>query len=323
MAFVDELTISAKAGKGGDGVVRWLHLKSKEKGGPSGGNGGRGGGVVLKGSHDLNILARYRGRGTFRAEDGHPGFRNKMEGKNGKDVVIEVPVGSKITVRGTEETFEILEVGEEVRVFEGGKGGIGNAAFKSSTNQYPDRATKGEPGEEGELYIEVQLIADVGLVGLPNAGKSSLLNTLTQAKSKIGAYPFTTLEPSLGVFHTYVLADIPGLIEGASEGKGLGHAFLRHIQRTKTVLHCVSSENENPSRIYEKVRKELENYSQSLSEKPEIIFLTKTDLVSEEDAQNKKQELEQFGKVILFSIIDDEKIKNGGDTLTAFLRNQE
>ena len=312
MAFVDEIVISAKAGNGGDGVVRWLHLKGKQFGGPAGGNGGKGGDVVMVGSRDLNILTRYKGRGQFKAEDGHPGFKNEMEGKNGMDVVIEVPIGSKITVHETEESFEVLSEGERVIVFSGGSGGLGNAHFKSSTNQYPDRATKGVIADSGLLDIEVQLIADVGFVGLPNAGKSSIMNTLTKARSKVAAYPFTTLEPSLGVFHTYILADIPGLIEGASEGKGLGYKFLRHIKRTKTILHCVSSEHENPSRIYEKVRKELQNYDPSLLEKPEIIFLTKTDLLDKEQIFQKKKELEQFAPVVLFSIIDDELIKNGG-----------
>lgn len=322
MAFVDEITLSARAGKGGDGVVRFLHLKGKEFGGPSGGNGGKGGDVVLRAVRDLNILFRYRGAKQFKAEPGADGFRNEMTGKDGEDIYIDIPVGSKVTVKETEEVFELLEEGEERVVFNGGRGGLGNTHFKSSTNQYPEKATPGKPGEEGTLFVEVQLIADVGLVGLPNAGKSSLLNVLTSARSKIGAYPFTTLEPHLGVFHTYVIADIPGLIEGASEGKGLGHKFLRHVKRTKVILHCVSAEESSPSRVYEKIRNELTKYDSELAQKPEIIFLTKHDTVSEEEYLEKKKELEQFGEVVPFSILNDTLIKEGGDALTHFLRNQ-
>ena len=320
MAFIDEITLTAKAGKGGDGVVRWLHLKGKEKGGPSGGDGGKGGDVVLRAVHDLNVLYRYRGAPQFKAESGQEGMKKEMHGADGKSVVIDVPIGSKITIRETGQTFELLEEGEEIVVFKGGVGGYGNVRFKSSTNQYPEESTPGKAGEEGALLIEVQLIADVGLVGLPNAGKSSLLNTLTSAKSQIGAYPFTTLEPHLGVFHTYVIADIPGLIEGASEGKGLGHKFLRHIQRTKMILHLVSAEEDNVSRVYENIRNELITYDKNLAEKPELIFLTKHDTVSKEEFLEKKKELEQFGEVVPFSILDDRLVKSGGDALTAFLR---
>jgi GTP-binding protein len=320
MAFVDEITISAKAGNGGNGVVRWLHLKGKEHGGPAGGDGGRGGDVIVRAVHDLNVLYRYRGAPQFKAEKGGDGSSKEMYGKAGKSAIIDVPIGSKITIEETGEEFELLAEGEEVIVLEGGRGGYGNVRFKSSTNQYPVEAVDGRKGKEGTLHIEIQLIADVGIVGLPNAGKSSLLNILTSARSKVGAYPFTTLEPSLGVFHTYILADIPGLIEGASEGKGLGHKFLRHIRRTKVILHCISAEEEEPSRIYEKVRNELIKYDKSLGEKSEIIFLTKKDTVDEQTFLERKKELEAFGEVVPFSILDDELVKNGGDALTAFLR---
>jgi len=320
MAFIDEITVTAKAGRGGDGVVRWLHLKGKEFGGPSGGDGGNGGNVVLRATHDLNVLYRYRGAPQFKAESGEHGSGKEMYGKNGKSVYIDVPIGSKITIQETGDEFELLEADEEIVVLKGGQGGRGNVHFKSSTNQHPDQATEGKPGEEGTLHIEIQLIADVGIIGVPNAGKSSLLNILTSARSKVGAYPFTTLEPSLGVFHTYILADIPGLIEGASEGKGLGYKFLRHIRRTKVILHCISAEEENPSRIYEKVKNELVKYDKALGEKPEIIFLTKKDMVSDEEFLEKQKELEAFAKVVPFSILDDALVKNGGDALTDFLR---
>ena len=320
MAFVDEVTISAKAGKGGDGVVRWLRLKGMAKGGPAGGDGGKGGDIVLKAVRDLNVLYRYRGAPPFKAEDGDSGQSKSMYGAAGNDTIIDVPIGSHVTVRETGQIFDLMEDGEEVIVLKGGKGGLGNIHFKSSTNQYPDHGTPGMEGEEGSIDVELQLIADVGLVGFPNAGKSSLINVLTAAKSKVGAYPFTTLEPNLGVFHTYVLADIPGLIEGASEGKGLGHKFLRHIKRTKVIMHCISAEEDEPSRLYEKVRNELVKYDETLLQKPEIIFLTKKDAVSDEAFAAKKKELESFAEVVPFSILDDTLIKNGGDALIAFLR---
>lgn len=320
MSFVDEITITAKAGRGGDGVVRWSHTKEKAKAGPSGGDGGRGGDVVLRAVRDLNVLYRYRGAPQFKAENGESGSSKEMYGKAGSPVVINVPIGSLVTVEETGDTFELLEDGTEVAVFKGGQGGLGNVHFKSSTNQYPDKAIPGKPGEEGGLRIEVQLIADVGIIGLPNAGKSSLLNVLTSAKSRVGAYPFTTLEPHLGVFHTYVLADIPGLIEGASEGKGLGYKFLRHVKRTKAILHCISAEEENPSRIYEKVRNELGKYDATLLEKPEIIFLTKKDSVDETSFEVKRKDLSAFTEVVPFSVLDDTLVKSGGEALTAFLR---
>ena len=220
MAFVDEITISAKAGDGGDGVVRWLHLKGKEFGGPSGGNGGRGGDVNIRGVRDLNILGRYRGQSKFKAKNGNDGSNTEMNGKEGDAITIDVPIGSRVVNVDTKQEWEVLAE-EEITILKGGRGGVGNARFKSSINQYPTESTPGDAGEEGTFYIEVRLIADVGIVGLPNAGKSSLLNTLTKANAKVGSYQFTTLEPNLGVFHSYVLADIPGLIEGASEGKGL------------------------------------------------------------------------------------------------------
>lgn len=321
MAFVDEITLRAHAGKGGDGVVRWLHTKGKEFGGPSGGNGGKGGDVIIRGVRDLNILMRYRGKTVFRAERGEDGFRNEMEGKNGEHVYIDVPVGSRVTLKETGETWELLSEGEEIVVLHGGRGGTGNAEFKSSTNQYPDKATKGTAGETGTLYVEVQLIADVGLVGLPNAGKSSLLNVFTKKNAKVASYAFTTLEPSLGVLFGYVMADIPGLIEGAAEGKGLGHAFLRHIKRTRILLHCVSSEHDDVCASYQTIRGELSRYNEMLSRKPEIIFLTKVDEVSPEVREQKIKELAQCsGKLVVpMSVIDDELIKQAQDQLVQFL----
>jgi len=321
MAFIDELTVFAKAGKGGDGVVRWLHAKGKEFGGPSGGDGGKGGDVYVRGVRDLNVLMRYRTSPKFKAEDGNPGSRNEMTGKYGESIYIDVPLGSRIVKKETEEEWEILEEGQEVLVYEGGRGGYGNAHFKSSTNQYPDQAVPGKKGEEGHIYIEVRIIADVGFVGLPNAGKSSLLNELTKARAKIGAYPFTTLEPNLGAYFGYILADIPGLIEGASQGKGLGHSFLRHIARTKTLIHCIACDNEDLVNVYHTVANELKAHDPELSQKPEIIFLTKVDLISDSVRAEKIKELETLNiPVVPVSILDDTLLKEAGDAITSFLQ---
>lgn len=322
MALVDEITLKARAGNGGDGVVRWLHLKGKEFGGPSGGNGGKGGDIILRGVRDLNILMRYRGAPTFRAEGGEHGAKNEMEGKNGSDTYIDVPIGSRVVETVSGNVWEILSEGEEVVALRGGRGGMGNAHFKSSTNQYPDSATRGEKGESGTLAVELQLIADVGLVGLPNAGKSSILNVFTKTHAKVAAYPFTTLEPNLGVIDGYTMADIPGLIEGASEGKGLGDKFLRHIKRTKALLHCVSAEHEDAAEAYRTVRGELSRYDESLLTKPEIIFLTKADEVSEESIPEKIRSLQAFAKTVVpVSILDDKLLEAAQKELVAFLQN--
>ena len=322
MAFVDEITLTAKAGKGGDGVVRWLHTKGKEFGGPSGGNGGKGGDVVIRAVRDLNILMRYRGAPAFKAENGEDGFRNDMEGKNGADAVINVPVGSRVVDPSSGRIWDLLDEGEEHVVFTGGKGGLGNAHFKSSTNQYPEQATKGGTGEFGVLQVEVRLIADAGFVGLPNAGKSSLLNAFTNKKEKVAAYPFTTLEPSLGVLYGYILADIPGLIEGASVGKGLGHKFLRHIRRTRVLLHCVSAEHDDVENVYETVRAELARYNEELTKKPEIIFLTKVDEITNQEQEEKLAVLRKHASAVIpVSVLDDALLKAAEETLVRFLKN--
>lgn len=324
MAFVDELTVFAKAGKGGDGVVRWLRTKGNAFGGPSGGDGGRGGDVFVRGVRDLSVLARYRTSPQFKANDGDHGSRNEMTGKDADPIYIDVPVGSRIVKTETDEEWEVLEEGEEVLVFSGGRGGYGNAHFKSSTNQFPDRGVPGAPGEEGELYIEVRIIADIGFIGFPNAGKSSLLNALTRARAKVGAYPFTTLEPNLGAYHGLILADIPGLIEGASEGRGLGHSFLRHVSRTKTLAHCISVEHDDLLEAYTVVSKEVAGYSEELARTSEIILLTKVDLVSDEVRDEKIKVLESLGKKVYpVSILDDALLKDVGDTITALVRDQE
>ena len=320
MALVDELTILARAGKGGDGVVRWLHLKGKEYSGPAGGNGGNGGDIYIRGVRDISLLGRYRGEKKFEAENGGDGESYNRDGKGGKDLIIDLPVGSIVHNTATGEVHELMAEGEQKLVLKGGRGGAGNAVFRSSVNTSPKESTPGLPGEEAELRIELRLIASAGLIGLPNAGKSSLLNALTGASAKIGAYAFTTLDPNLGAMHGYILADIPGLIEGASAGKGLGSKFLRHIARTSLLLHCVSLESEKPLQDYETVWDEISKFGEGeLQKKPELIVLTKSDTRTPEEIAKIKKSF--TGKdVEVVSVLDDRAVKELGDTIVAALR---
>lgn len=322
MAFVDDITIYAQAGRGGDGVVRWLHMKGKEKGGPSGGDGGWGGDVVVEGVRDLAALSNFQFEKKFRAEDGQNGDNNNMHGRNGKDAVVKVPVGTVVKNETTKETFEIMEEGERLTIFRGGKGGLGNARFKGPTNQNPMDSTTGRTGQSGDIRLTLKIIADVGLVGYPNAGKSSLLNTLTRARSKVGGYPFTTLDPHLGDFYGYLIADIPGLIEGASGGKGLGSKFLKHIERTVLIAHLISAEQEDVAQAYKAIRTELEKWSPELMGKREIVVLSKVDVLSPEELAAKKAELAKASgkEVHTLSIIDDSLMKSFSDMLTQELR---
>lgn len=318
--FVDELKLYMKSGKGGDGIVHWLHQKNREFGGPSGGNGGRGGDVYLVGFRDFGILSKYSHDPEFIAEDGDSGGANSCEGKNGKDMEVRIPVGSVLKNLESGEEIEILSEDDRILILKGGRGGLGNEHFKSSTNINPQESTKGKPGEDVNFFLELRLIAEAGFIGLPSAGKSSLLNALTNSKSKVAEYHFTTLEPNLGDFYGHILADIPGLIEGASEGKGLGHKFLRHITRVKVLFHLISMESENPIEDYETIRKELKDYGQDLDEKEEVIILSKTDIVSEKEVKEVRKEFEKLGKKVLeATILDDESVKKLGESITEIL----
>src|SRR3990167_7398536 len=301
MAFIDEMKISAAAGRGGNGVVRWRQEKFIPRGGPAGGDGGRGGDFHILAVRDVHILSKYKAKKEFSADRGEDGGNKSLHGKAGEDFFLELPIGSIVTNLDTDETWQLTEEGQKFLILKGGYGGFGNEYFKSSTNTTPKESRPGQEGEKGNFKIELELFADFGLIGLPNAGKTSLLNALTNAGARVGDYAFTTLDPNLGDFYGYIIADIPGLIEGASEGKGLGVKFLRHIKRTKMLAHLVSFDPEletssqygagNKSMMarYKEVRKELVKYDkklklgkeEGLAEKEEIIILTKNDMVNE------------------------------------------
>ena len=321
MAFTDHVKIYAAAGNGGHGVIRWLRTKETAKGGPSGGDGGKGGDVILKGVRDLAALATYRYEKKFRAEDGEAGRNELQHGANGAPAILKVPVGTLARSSTTGEEYEITRENEEVVLFKGGTGGKGNARFKSSTNQNPFQQTDGRPGQEGEIELSLKIIADAGLIGLPNAGKSSLLNALTRAKSKVGAYAFTTLEPHLGDFYGRIIADIPGLIEGASSGKGLGIKFLKHVERTGILLHLVSASQDDPLSSYREVRKEIEIFGHGLADKREIVILSKIDLISTDECETRQELLAKgTGKEVLaISVKDPLSVKEFSDTLSKIL----
>ena len=315
--FVDERTITIAGGKGGNGVVHWHREKFVAKGGPDGGNGGRGGNAYIETVRNIRALERYTEKEVVRAENGANGSGTLKDGKNGADTTVFVPIGSMVLNKYTMERFEMVEEEQRVLVAAGGKGGFGNAHFKSSVNTTPTTATEGQEGQAYDFYIELHLIADVGIIGFPNAGKSTLLNTLTNASARVATYPFTTLEPNLGMFHGYTLADIPGLIENASQGKGLGHKFLRHISRTRMLLHLVSAEESNPAKTYQTIRNELSAYDPKLLEKKELVVLSKTDTVKPDIINSHLNDLPK-GAVPL-TVLDDDTVTTFSKTLSQML----
>ena len=298
MKFLDQVKIYIKAGNGGDGSPSFRREKFIEFGGPDGGDGGKGGSIILKSEQNLNTLIDFRYQQHHKAQRGENGSGQNRSGKSGEDLILKVPLGTQIFEEDNKTLlYDFTKIGEEFIVASGGKGGLGNTRFKSSTNRAPKKFTKGAIGEEFTIWLQLKTIADIGIIGLPNAGKSSLLAAITNATPKIANYEFTTLNPNLGVV-TYdnkeiTIADIPGLIEGAHEGTGLGTKFLKHIERCKSILHLIDITNENLNKSYNQVKNELNNYSSQLMKKKELIVLNKIDLMNEETT---KKIVKEFSK---------------------------
>lgn len=302
MKFLDQTRVYLQSGKGGNGCLSFRREKYIEFGGPNGGDGGKGGDVIAEAVEGLNTLIDYRFRQHIRAANGRPGAGSHCTGAHGGDVVMKVPVGTQILDEDGEELIaDLTETGQRVTLLKGGDGGKGNAHFKSSTNRAPRRADPGEPADEIRVTLRLKLIADAGLVGLPNAGKSTFLAAISKANPKIAAYPFTTLHPNLGIAEVdenrFVIADIPGLIEGAHEGIGLGTRFLGHVERCRVLVHLVDGTADDVAESYRTVRDELDAYGGSLPDKPELVVLNKSDAIPAEDLEEKRQALSaQSGK---------------------------
>jgi len=307
MKFLDEAKIHLSSGNGGAGCIAFRREKYIEFGGPDGGDGGKGGDVIFVAADNLNTLIDFRYQQHFKAEHGGGGSGRNCHGANGKDVVIKVPVGTQIFDDTREYVLaDFTKAGQEIRLLRGGDGGMGNAHYKSSTNQAPEYATPGFPGQTIDVWLRLKLIADVGLLGLPNAGKSTFLSRSTAAKPKIADYPFTTLHPQLGVVHQdgmeFVIADIPGLIEGASEGAGLGTRFLGHIERCAALLHLIDGTQEDVVSAYRLIRNELQEYDVNIIDRPEIIVLNKIDAMLPDEIKAKMQKLKRTSKQPVYAM---------------------
>ncbi len=312
--FIDEVTLKIEGGTGGNGKVSFF----PSRGGPSGGNGGDGGNVYLRSNPQMSSLNNYSKEFLLKAKDGKHGDRNRKAGANGEDLVLEVPVGSTIIDLETKEEYELIEKDEKILICRGGVGGLGNDDLKSETNNTPRKAEVGQMGQVRDVKIVMRLIADYGLIGIPNAGKSTLLNELTAANVKTADYPFTTLEPNLGVLDKKVFADIPGLIEGASAGKGLGIKFLKHIEKVSLLLHCISAQSTDVTRDYSTVMNELVEFNPVLAQKDSIVLLTKTDLIDEEEIEKKIKKLKKINpRVYPVSVLDDKSLETLSKILTA------
>lgn len=326
MQFIDEVKIHVSAGKGGNGSVSFRREKFIPKGGPDGGDGGKGGDVILVCNNNLNTLIDYRFQQHFKARSGTGGSGRKRNGAGGDDLILKIPQGTQIFDEEGRLIVDMMNSDQEFIIARGGRGGLGNTNFKTSVNQAPQYAQKGEEGEDKWLILKLKLLSDVGLLGLPNAGKSTFLSVVTRAKPKIADYPFTTLKPQLGVAYIddseFVIADIPGLIEGASSGRGLGDRFLKHVERCKILLHLIDINNEDAITNYKTIRNELKNYSEKLSKKTEIIALTKSDLLPQDEIKDRfldlKMNLAKNGndKIFLISSLT----KNGLDELLRELK---
>ncbi len=310
MKFLDQAKIFIQSGDGGAGCVSFRREKYIEFGGPNGGDGGKGGSVFIEAVPNLNTLIDFRYHQHFKAQKGRPGQGSDKTGSKGEDIVIKVPVGTEVLAEDGETLIvDMIEPGQVYRIAKGGDGGRGNAQFKSSTNQAPRYAEPGWPGEEMWVWLRLKVIADVGLIGMPNAGKSTFLSVVTKARPKIADYPFTTLHPNLGVAwvddYEMVIADIPGLIEGAHEGVGLGDRFLKHVERCSAFLHLIDATQEDVAFAYQAIRKELELYNENLSQKPEVVVLNKIDALTQEEALKKQKILEKASgkKVFLMSAV--------------------
>jgi GTPase len=317
--FIDEAIITVQSGDGGRGCVSFRREKFIPRGGPDGGDGGKGGDIVLKTSPGKRTLYQFRFQKHFKAKNGSHGQGKQKTGKNGQDLVIELPPGTLVTDADTGQVIkDLIECGETIVLARGGRGGQGNTRFKTSTNRAPRFAQPGEPGETKTLRLELKLLADVGIIGLPNAGKSTLITAVSSAHPKIGSYPFTTLYPSLGVVQTgwaepFIVADIPGLIEGAHKGTGLGIRFLRHIERTRILVHLIdvsAMDMNNPLKAYTTVNKELAMYNQELTEKPQIVVLNKMDLPDVREAAKKFQDAIKEKQVVFISALTGQGIEN-------------